>query len=142
MAGAPFEEQHEVQVHLKAKTITIGGIKIPYGAQSNNANVYQVESLVVRNNDEKVVMPGKYVEIYSEQLAWFNGEVAIEPHTDSLLAGNWPAPTITRVVQGSVRIPNQEEEPVKISSAQHIAQVRRVLVPPTPALPDTGKPRR
>ena len=39
-------------------------------------------------------------------------------------------PTITRVVQGSVRIPNNSPDPIKISSTQHIAQIRRVMTIP------------
>ena len=132
LAGAPFGEEHDVHVHLKSQSITIQGLTIPYGAQGKSNNIYQVESLIVRNDSGKVVMPGEYVEIHSEDLSSFNGEVAIEPHTDSPLSGDWPPPAITRVIQGTVRIPNNENEPVKIASSQHIARVRRVLTITSP----------
>ena len=38
-------------------------------------------------------------------------------------------PSITRVIQISIRIPNLSKEPVHILRSQHIAQIRRVLVP-------------
>ena len=85
---------------------------IPYGARSKPDSIYRVESLIVRNDNEKVVMPGEYVEIHSNALSAFDGEVAIEPHSHSPLSGDWPPPAITRVIQGTVRIPNTESEPV------------------------------
>lgn len=93
---------HDLHVHLKDKTITIGGTTIPYGAKSITNNISQVETLIVRNDHEKIVMAGEYIEVHSEELKSFDGEIALEPHTDSPLSGTLPPPTITRVVKGSV----------------------------------------
>ena len=102
----------------------------PYGAEAITSNIHQVETIIVRNDHEKVLMTGEYIEVHSEELKSFDGEIALEPHTDSPLSGTWPPPTITRVVQGSVRIPNNGPDPIKISSTQHIAQIRRVKTIP------------
>ena len=48
---------------------------------------------------------------------------------DSPLSGEWPSPSISRVIQGSIRIPNLGTDPIQISRIQHIAQIRRVIVP-------------
>ena len=47
----------------------------------------------------------------------------MEPRTDSPLKGNWPEPSISRVIQGTIRIP------IHISKCKHFAQIRRVTIP-------------
>ena len=76
-------------------------------------------------------MPGEFVEIHSTELEHFNGEVSIEPRRESPLGGQWPERSLTRVIQGSVRIPNLGDEPLHISKSQQIAQIRRVTMPST-----------
>ena len=130
LAGTPFGKKNKVDVFMSSETICIQGQTIPYGAKAKCHDVYRVECLLLRNDDEKVLMPGEFVEIQSEELRNFDGEVAVEAHVSSPLSGNWPEPAITRVIQGTVRIPNAGQEPVQISKTQHIAQIHRVIVPP------------
>ena len=75
------------------------------------------------------------MEISSDSLAEYEGEVSIEPRVDSPLEGCWPSPMISRVIQGTVRIPNDGVEPILLNKSGHLAQIRRVtspaiLVPP------------
>ena len=84
-----------------------------------------------------MLLPGEYVEITSPDLLNFDGEVAIEPRSDFPQSNISPSPSISRVVQGTIRIPNLSEEPIKLSKSQHIAQLRRVTTPDnSPASPD------
>ena len=110
---------------MKSESISIGDIKIPYGARDivKPFIINRAESVIVRNDSAKVIMPGEYVEIYADELKSFDGEVAIESRTESPLSGQWPIPSITRVIQGSVRIPNLTNEPVSITKSQHLAQI-------------------
>ena len=75
------------------------------------------------------MLPGDFYEFSSTDLDSFNGEVVIEPHTDSPLKGNWPTPTVSRVIQGTVRLQNDLNEPIPISKSQHLALVRRMTEP-------------
>ena len=77
-----------------------------------------------------MLYPGEFVEIYDDSLSAFEGEVSIEPRIDSPLEGEWPSPAISRVIQGTVRIPNDTEEPIHLSKSRHFAQIRRVSSPP------------
>ena len=67
--------------------------------------------------------------ISSNSLLNYDGGVAIEPRTDSPLKGNWPEPSISRVILGTIRIPNRTEESIHISKCKHFAQIRRVTTP-------------
>ena len=131
LAGIPFCKSNDIQIHMKSESISISDIKIPYGARDivKPFIINRAESVIVRNDSAKVIMPGEYIEIYADELKSFDGEVAIEPHTESPLSGQWPIPSITRVIQGSVRIPNLTNEPVSITKSQHLAQIRRVVTP-------------
>ena len=83
-------------------------------------------------------MPGDFVEIQNDQLQKFNGEVAIEPHGDTSHTNGWPIPSISRVIQGSIRLSNLNNEPIQIPKSQHIALIRLVITPmesPTTTIP-------
>ena len=137
LAGIPFCKSNDIHVHMKSESITIGDITIPYGAKSDtSAAIFHLESsCILRNSTSKVIMPGEFVEIQSKELCDFDGEVAIEPRIDSPLSGEWPSPQLSRVIQGTVRIPNDSDTPIRIAKNQHIAQIRRVKSLPNIASP-------
>ena len=145
LAGIPFCEKNMIDVLCSRQLISINGTLIPYGSrpESIQHSVFRAESVILRNDRERVLFPGEYLEISSNELANYESdEVAIEPRTDSPLQGSWPSPTISRVIQGSIRIPNQSAEPIKINKCQHFAQIRRVTtseiltsITQTPVLP-------
>ena len=117
LIGVPFCVENDVSVHLKQQSITIKGVDIPYGATSvKTHNIFQAESHILRNDSPKVIFPGEFLEIHSNTLNKYNGrEVAIEPRIDSPLNGNWPYPSVSRVIQNTVRIPNRSNEPIRLS---------------------------
>ena len=51
----------------------------------------------------------------------------MEPRSDSPQGGRWPAPSVTRVINGSVRIPNMSNSPIFLSKNQHFGQINRVV---------------
>ena len=129
LAGVPFCKKNNIDVLLSRELISINGKLIPYGSrpESIQHTIFRAESVVLRNDEERVLFPGEFIEISSDQLSGYdNDEVSIEPRVDSPSQGSWPSPTISRVIQGSVRIPNQSSEPIKINKCQHFAQIRRV----------------
>ena len=143
LAGVPFGECNEVVLHLPTRTIVVMGQSIPYGSKppSIQHDIYRTQSMVLRNDSSRVLLPGEYVEFTSPTLEEYEGEIAIEPRMDSPMDGQWPTPSITRVIQGSVRIPNDSPEPILLPRLGHIAQIRRVTNPniirqlPTPTPP-------
>ena len=129
LAGTPFCLTNKVDALLSRELISIDGQLIPYGSRPESVQhtIYRAESTILRNDRERVLYPGDYLEINSTDLSNYNGqEVAIEPRVDSPMRGSWPPPAITRVIQGSIRIPNHTDEPVRIAKCQHFAQINRV----------------
>ena len=142
LAGVPFCKANAVDISCYREEISIGAgqfstppltpVVIRYGAapQSIQHDIYRVESAVLRNDTSKVLLPGEYLEVAGPDLDRYEGEVSVEPRADSPLAGEWPSCSITRVIQGTVRIPNDTCEPIQLSKSMHIAQIRRVTTPP------------
>ena len=100
----------------------------------------QVNSCILRNDTPQVVLPGEFIEITDSSLSNFDGEVAIEPRSDFPHPELWPSPSISRVIQGTVRIPNLGHEPIRLSKSQHIAQIRRVTTPAQSAIDVSSPP--
>ena len=145
LAGVPFCKNNKVDVLLSRDLICIQGKMIPYGSkpESIQHSIYRSESVIVRNDKSRVLYPGDYVEIASEDLGPYeNEEISIEPRIDSPMQGSWPSPTISRVIQGSIRIPNHSKEPIQLNKCQHFAQIRRVTTPQylQSTLPKTVRP--
>ena len=132
LVGVPFCKQNDVIPLMKKEQVTIGGSIYHYGKSAKRPSVHEifkVDSFILRNSCAKVVLPGDYYEFSSKDLHNFNGEIVIEPHTESPLAGSWPTPTVSRVIQGTVRLQNDLNEPIPISKSQHLALVRRMTEP-------------
>ena len=144
LVGVPFCKENDVIPLMKKGQIMINGSKYSYGKSLKRPSIHEifrVESFMLRNSSAKVILPGDYYEFTSKDLHRFNGEIVIEPHTDSPLKGNWPAPIVSRVIQGTVRIQNDLKEPVPISKSQHLALIRRVADPSDfKAIPSSTKP--
>ena len=132
LTGVPFCKANNIEIHLQQEAISINGKRIPYGTKPEyiQHEIFLTETVILRNDTSRVLFPGEFIEICSEKLAAYEDEeVAIEPRTDSPLHGEWPSPSISCVIQGSIRIPNSMAEPVKIGKCQHFAQICRVTTP-------------
>ena len=136
LAGVPFGMKNDVMVHLSAKKIFIMGEQFSYGSKFSApvSSIRSTESVILRNDATKVLYPGEFIELNDVSLSSYEGEISIEPRIDSPLQGTWPSPTISRVIQGVVRVPNNTSEPIYLSKTKHFAQVRHVSSPSTPAV--------
>ena len=140
LAGVPFGKANRVMVDLENEKLFIQGQQFPWGATSEMPvhRIRQASSVVLRSDSSKVLYPGEFIEIQSPSLSEYEGEVLIEPRIDSPLQGKWPPPMISRVIQGTVRIPNDGAELIHLSKSEHFARIRRVVSPATlHALQDT-----
>ncbi len=150
LAGVPFCKENKVDVLMSSELISIQGKLIPYGSkpESIQHTIYRAESVILRNDKSRVLYPGDYIEVSSPDLGDYEDqEISIEPRIDSPLRGSWPPPAVSHVIQGSVPIPNNSDEPIHISKCQHFAQIRRVIASdvlasfaPTPRLPTPTRP--
>lgn len=132
LAGVPFCKSNNIDVHMGSEAISLNDFRIPYGSKPNFTphEIYGVNtSTVVRPSRQAVIYPGDYLEINDSNISNYEGEVAIEPRTDSPLHGTWPQPSLSRVIGGTLRIPNETNEPVHVSKSQHLATIRRVTTP-------------
>ena len=135
LAGVPFCKSNNIDVHMGSEAISINGSRIPYGSKPTSVqDIFRVNtSSILRPSSTTVIYPGDYLEINDCNTKNYEGEVAIEPRTDSPLKGTWPKPSLSRVIGGSVRLQNDTNEPVLVSKAQHLATIRKVTTP-SPAL--------
>ena len=129
-----FAKKNDIHVHLKAETISIGNFTIPYGnrgrdASNNQRQIRRINATLLRNDSEKIVMPGEYIEFKSPTLQKLDCEVPIEPHTPAHDRSDRIHPSISRVINSVVRIPNMTNEPIQISKLQHLAHIHPIIVP-------------
>jgi len=137
LAGVPFCRNNDINAYMGSDEISIHGIRIPYGCKpSDQHEIYRVQtsSSIVRSSFPAVIYPGEYLEINDSDFSKYEGEIAIEPRIDSPLDGTWPKHAISRIVGGTLRIPNDTSEPVHVKKSQHLATVRKVTSPPSTPL--------
>ena len=126
IAGVPFCRCNNIEISFAKQQIFVDGKTVDYGAQPSRAKQGNVSS-ILRTSTHTVVYPGEFIEIKDPKLAVFDDEIAIEPRFDSPQNGNWPAPGVSRVVDGSVRIPNNSDSPIYLAKNQHFGQINRVI---------------
>ena len=73
-------------------SISIGNSTIPYGNRGRDVSntrrqICRINATLLRNDSEKIVMPGEYIEFKSTALQDLDCEVAIEPHTPAHVFG-------------------------------------------------------
>ena len=124
LAGVPFCRSNDVEFSFSKEEIYLQGKTIRYGSHSSVKSVST--SSILRNCLPTVVYPGEYLEINNPSLEQYNGEVAIEPRSDSPQDGCWPEPEITRVIDCTVRIPNRSNDIIYLARNQHLGQINRV----------------
>lgn len=132
LAGVPFCRNNNINAYMGSDEISIHGTRIPYGCKpSDQHEVFRVQtSAIIRTTNPAVIYPGEYLEISDSGFDQYEGEVAIEPRIDSPLEGTWPKPSISRIIGGTLRIPNDTLEPVHVKKSQHLATIRGVTSPP------------
>ena len=132
LAGMPFCRHNNVEMSISKELFFIKGKTIPFGSHSHPVKAHnQIRSInccTLRNGTSTVLYPGDFVEIQNDSLSSYEGEVAIEPRITSPLSGSWPEPGITRIVNSTIRVPNETDQPIQLSRGQHIAHLREVLV--------------
>ena len=61
LGGVPFCQENDIGVHLKDEEFSLHGKRLSYGAKPKQVqNIFRVESVLLRNDTDKVVMPGEF----------------------------------------------------------------------------------
>ena len=77
LGGVPFCRENDIGVHLKDEEFSLHGKRLSYGAKPKQVqNIFRVESVLLRNDTDKVVMPGEFIEFENDSLIGYEGELA------------------------------------------------------------------
>ena len=63
LGGVPFCRENDIGVHLKDEEFSLHGKRLSYGAKPKQVkNIFRVESVLLRNDTDKVVIPREFIE--------------------------------------------------------------------------------
>ena len=128
LGGVPFCKKNNIEISLSKEEIYIGDLTVKYGQgpQPFQSRVFKADSFLLRSPTAKVLYPGEKMDLACPDQYGCDGEVAVEPRCDSPSAGQWPTPSFLKVVNGTVEIPNNTNNPIVVSKNQHIANIRSI----------------
>ena len=109
------------EIYFQGKTLKY---RSSYG--SSSSSIRFAHSQLIPNHSSTVLYPGDFVDLNCSGFIG-SGEVAVEPRMDSPVHGSWPEPEILQVVDGSVRLTNNLDLPIKLGKNQHVGNILRVV---------------
>ena len=134
LAGNPFLVNNDIAVRPAKRQIIINGDHIiPYGTQNDMYSMpsaRRTQAFLLRNQRKTVILPGDYLELSAPDM--IDGVWAIEPRLDSRTNSTqkaeraWPPPQEVTSVGGTVRMANDTDDPILVSSGEHICQARLI----------------
>ena len=129
LAGIPFCKFNSLQIDFDKDELHFKGKTVFYGSnhQGKNSSIRMAKCHILRNPTSTVLYPGEFVDLDCSSFSVNTSEVAVEPRLDSPAQGQWPEPSILHVVDGSFRIPNNLDCPLKLSRNQQIGSIRSVI---------------
>ncbi len=130
LAGVPFMKLNNIVLDLPGEAIVISNKRISYSSPQpdlHSANIRRSQSFLLRPTRKEVILPGEYIELKTPTTL-DDETVAIEPRYDSC-EDVWIKPTLTKAVDGFIRIPNLTSSPVSVSKHQHLIQVYHTTTP-------------
>lgn len=159
LAGIPFLTTNDISVRPATQQITIHGSEtLRYSTNNSHtdhtSNIRATKSYVLRSSSPTtVIWPGEYIEVDLPPELEADAPIAVEPKSGNIpskitpdITTPWPAPHITDVVGGKVRLSNTTDEPYTIHKHEHICVARPTTTinesPPEPHLDITTLPKR
>ena len=146
LAGISFCKSNALDISFTKDEIYFQGKTVKYGSkhQGSSSSIRMAMSHILRNPCSTVLYPGEFVEIDCSSLLTDSDEVAVEPRFDSPAHGDWPEPSILRVVDGTVRLANNLDQPLKLSKNQQVGNARlliseEMMPNQTPTSPNVSK---
>ena len=152
LAGTPFMSRNDVSVRPADGSVSIAGEVIFHYRSSSLVNAQsaaQPVQCLVRSPPESVTLwPDDFVELEVADMDR-DAVIAVEPWMSSPAQDTdvspWPAPTITAVVDGKIRVPNNTDSPLRLQRNSHLCKVYAVSSPSvvpdeSPSSPSSPRP--
>ena len=85
--------------------------------------VRRMQAQVLKSDCSSTIFPGEFIEVdLPDEYAFEKYPVAVEPRVLSENA-SWLKPTLTKPVNGKIRIVNESSEPQKVPKGHHFCQI-------------------
>ena len=129
LAGIPFCKSNALDISFTKDEIYFQGKTVKYGSShvSSSSSIRMAMSHILRNPSSTVLYPGEFIDFDCPTLSSISTEVAVEPRLDSPAHGGWPEPSIIQVVDGTVRLSNNLDQPLKLNKNQQVGNARSLI---------------
>lgn len=132
LAGTPFMRDNDLVLDIPKSRIVVSNKHIISYKEKRilqtAPQVRRTQSFLLRAHEKSIVFPGDYVEIRAPHGVQEEIQIAVEPRCDSDTP-SWPAPGLTSIVSGRIRIPNMTSTPISLRKNQHVAQICYIYEP-------------
>ena len=141
LAGIPFMEDNDVSVRPAKQQIILGDNKIyTYGPKigsyrSDSHAVRRTQAHILRVSTATTIWPGEFIECHLPEEFKEQPSLALEPRVESTTSNTWPQPSIVEGIDGTIRIPNDTDQPIALGKHSHFGQIHAML----PSLPCTDE---
>ena len=116
LAGIPFISTNDISVNPAKQQILLGDTNIVhYGTSPSDSpnRLRRTQAYILKPEATSVTWPGSYLELALPSDLQPECTLATEYRTDNVkFPNNWPPPSIIEAVSGTVRIPNNTDEPL------------------------------
>ena len=137
LAGTPFMSLNDISVRPADGSVSVGSDVVFHylssSLVSNQSSARPAHRLIRAPSESVTLWPGDYVEL---GVADVDRDVAVcvEPWVSSPAqdpaVGPWPKPTVTAVVDGKIRVPNNTDSPLRLQKNSHFCKIYSVTSPP------------
>ena len=136
LAGTPFMSMNDVSVRPAERSVSIGeSVVFQYDDVAHDpasSSARRVQCLVRSPPSPITLWPGEYVELTVPDMDQ-DGPVSVEPWMSPVREMDvtpWPHPTVSSVVAGKLRVPNNTDSPILLKKNAHVCKVYAVSSPP------------
>ena len=136
LAGTPFMSTNDVSVRPAERSVSIGErVVFRYDGVTHDpasSSARRVQCLVRSPPSPVTLWPGEYVELAVPDMD-SDGPVSVEPWMSpvgEMDVTPWPHPTVSSVVAGKLRVPNNTDSPIVLKKNAHVCKVYAVSSPP------------
>ena len=104
---------------------------------NSNPSIRRTQAHLLRIPSTTTVWPDEFLELKILDDAAPEGQVALEPLTDTDCYGSWLRSDINNSIGGTLRVCNTTDDPIRFTKHQHFGQISPVYIP-TPTCGSIG----
>ena len=130
LGGIPFCKRNSIEVCIKNDELYVRDkiVKYGQGPQPKNPRIFKADSILLRSDAASVIYPGEVFNVSCNELSDFDGDLALEPRSDSPAFGSWPQPSLISVEKGVLAIPNCSNELIRIRKKPTLGKLTQGFV--------------